>query len=118
MAPRTPVEETVAGVWAAVLGLERVGIHDNFFDLGGHSLFVTQVMARIRDAFHAELPLRSLFETPRVAGLAATIVQKQIEQTDSAAVAQLLAELEQSAEDTDQTIPAETISLPQESRAK
>ncbi|MEH2411060.1 amino acid adenylation domain-containing protein [Nostoc sp.] len=71
--PRTPVEEVLAGIWARLLGIERVGIHDNFFDLGGHSLLATQVVSQVREAFQVDLRLRSLFETPTVAGLAELI---------------------------------------------
>ncbi|MEH2448289.1 MAG: amino acid adenylation domain-containing protein [Nostoc sp.] len=71
--PRTPVEEVLAGIWARVLGTEYVGIHDNFFDLGGHSLLATQVVSQVREAFQVELRLRSLFETPTVAGIAELI---------------------------------------------
>ncbi|HKH48757.1 MAG TPA: amino acid adenylation domain-containing protein [Thermoanaerobaculia bacterium] len=67
--PRNPVEERMAEIWAEVLGIDRVGIHDNFFDLGGHSLLATQVIARVRQSFDVELPLRSLFEKPTVAAL-------------------------------------------------
>ncbi|HWK90187.1 MAG TPA: amino acid adenylation domain-containing protein, partial [Longimicrobium sp.] len=67
--PRTPAEEVVAGIWERVLGA-RPGVHDNFFDLGGHSLRATQVVSRLRQAFGIDLPLRALFEEPTVAGLA------------------------------------------------
>jgi amino acid adenylation domain-containing protein len=70
VAPRTPVEELLAQAWSQVLGLERVGIHDNFFALGGHSLLATQLVSRVRAAFKIEVPLRSLFSHPTVAELA------------------------------------------------
>ncbi|WP_193197373.1 non-ribosomal peptide synthetase [Nostoc sp. MG11] len=73
VAPRTPTEEILAGIWRDVLGLEQVGIYDNFFNLGGHSLLATQVISLTRKAFKIELPLRSLFESPAIATLARTV---------------------------------------------
>jgi acyl carrier protein len=75
VAPRTLVEELVAHIWADVLKLDSFGIHDNFFDLGGHSLKATQVISRVRESFRMDLPLRVLFETPTVAELAMRIKQ-------------------------------------------
>ncbi|HVR98951.1 MAG TPA: amino acid adenylation domain-containing protein [Thermoanaerobaculia bacterium] len=72
-APRDLIEEGLAGIWEEVLRIERPGAHDNFFDRGGHSLSATRVMARVRDAFGIDLPLRTLFEVPTIAGLAGRV---------------------------------------------
>ncbi|MCT7952164.1 amino acid adenylation domain-containing protein [Ancylothrix sp. C2] len=77
VAPRTSVEAILAGIWSQLLALKKVGIHDNFFDLGGHSLLITQLLAKIRESFQVELPLRVLFEAPTVAGLAEKIEMKE-----------------------------------------
>ncbi len=74
VAPGTAVEAVVAKVWREILSVERVGVNDNFFDLGGHSLLATQVVSRLKSSFKTNLPLRSLFESPTVAELAAEIV--------------------------------------------
>jgi amino acid adenylation domain-containing protein len=69
VAPRTPTEELLAGVFSQVLGVEKVGIYDNFFELGGHSLLATQVLSRIREMFAVPLELREIFETPTIYAL-------------------------------------------------
>jgi thioester reductase-like protein len=71
--PRSDLEKTLAGIWAEVLQLDQVGIRDNFFDLGGHSLALVRVMSRVRDALKVEVPLRHFFEKPTIAELAGLI---------------------------------------------
>ncbi|MGH7581164.1 MAG: amino acid adenylation domain-containing protein [Gemmatimonadales bacterium] len=81
VAPRTPIESLLAGMWAEVLGVPRVGVNDDFFGLGGHSLKATQIIARARATFRLDLPLRSLFETPTVAGLSLTVARHLLDQS-------------------------------------
>ena len=76
VAPRTSTEEIVASIWGEVLGLDQVGVHDDFFDLGGHSLLVVQVLTRMQEMFAAEIPVRELFEFPTVAGLALVVERR------------------------------------------
>ncbi|WP_409181023.1 amino acid adenylation domain-containing protein [Amycolatopsis sp. VS8301801F10] len=73
VAPRGPVEELVAGVWAEVLGIERIGAQDDFFDLGGHSVAATRISVRLRAALDADVPVRALFDHPTVESLAAAV---------------------------------------------
>ncbi|HVO61625.1 MAG TPA: amino acid adenylation domain-containing protein [Terriglobales bacterium] len=94
VAPRNPVEQGLAEIWRQVLRMEQVGVEDNFFDLGGHSLLATQVIARIRSTFHVQVPLRSLFDTPTVAGLAQQIAAMP-QNSEEEEVARLLQELEE-----------------------
>jgi amino acid adenylation domain-containing protein len=94
VAPRTPVEAAVGAIWREVLGLDEVGMHDNFFDLGGHSLAVSQVIARVTETFHVDLPMRILFEAPTVADLAAAIADRLAQGLDRNTRERLLAELD------------------------
>jgi surfactin family lipopeptide synthetase A len=75
--PKTPVEKTLAHIWSELLSLDRVGIHDNFFDLGGHSLAATRVVSQVIKRFELEIPLQSLFQSPTVAAMAAIIIEHQ-----------------------------------------
>jgi amino acid adenylation domain-containing protein/non-ribosomal peptide synthase protein (TIGR01720 family) len=77
VAPRIAEEELLAGIWAEVLGVERISVHDNFFERGGHSLLGTQVISRIRAVFQVDLPLRALFDTATLAELAQLIVTER-----------------------------------------
>lgn len=72
-APRTSVERSLAGIWQDLLGVDSVGVDDNYFELGGHSLLATQMMSRVRESFAVELPIRTIFEAPTVAELAAVV---------------------------------------------
>jgi amino acid adenylation domain-containing protein len=76
VAPRTPVEEVLAEIWAEVLRLERVGVEESFFELGGHSLLATRVVSRVRERFDMELPLQALFEHRTVAELARVVAER------------------------------------------
>jgi acyl carrier protein len=82
VAPHTPVEEMLASIWAQVLHLERVGIHDNFFNLGGHSLLVAQIIARLRNTFQIELPAPTIFRLPTIAELAVVIEEMLLEEIE------------------------------------
>jgi len=81
-APRTAVEEAIAAIWADVLGIEKVGVDDDFFALGGHSLLATQIVAQLRSDFAVNLPLHALFSFPTVASLSQQVVELMGESTD------------------------------------
>jgi acyl carrier protein len=94
--PQTVTQSKLAGIWAQTLNVKRVGIHDDFFELGGASVPAVQVMARIAQTFQVELPLRAIFETPTIAQLSQTIEQliiAEIENLSDEEAEQLLANL-------------------------
>jgi amino acid adenylation domain-containing protein len=82
VAPTTPTEEALAAIWSQVIGIEKVGVHDHFMELGGDSLRAGQVMARIIDTFGVDLPLRLMFDSSTVAQIAAAIEQQSIPAAD------------------------------------
>jgi len=82
--PRDPVEKALTKIWAQLLRLDSVGVHDDFFDLGGDSLLTIQIISRVRKAFRVEISVRSIFETPTVAGLAVLIRQVKDSGAESA----------------------------------
>lgn len=77
--PQTEVEQTIVNIWQQMLYVEKVGIHDNFFDLGGHSLLLVQVHAKLRELFHTDISVINLFEYPTINSLAKYLTQKQTE---------------------------------------
>lgn len=89
VAPRTPLEKRVTAIIASLLGLEKVGINENFFFIGGHSLLGTQLIARVRDAFGIDLSLRSIFDLPTPAQLAQEIERLMVAQLDAMSAEQI-----------------------------
>ncbi|MCC5964552.1 MAG: KR domain-containing protein [Natronohydrobacter sp.] len=75
VAPRNDVERTLAGFWAELLGIEQIGVEDNFFDLGGHSLIAVRLFAQVKKAFGVEFPISVLFEAPTIAACAAMVAE-------------------------------------------
>ena len=75
VAPRTPIEAEVAVVWADVLGMDAIGVHQDFFKLGGHSIRAMQVVSRLRDLYQIDLPLHAIFDAPTVAQLALQVTR-------------------------------------------
>jgi len=99
VAPQTALEEVLAGIWAELLGLERVGREENFFELGGHSLLATQMMTRIREALQVVLPLRVLYQSPTVETLSATLLSDPGQRLRVEKTAELLVKLAKLSDD-------------------
>jgi phthiocerol/phenolphthiocerol synthesis type-I polyketide synthase E len=91
--PRSELEERLVQLFGRALGMDRIGVDDSFFELGGDSLLATQLLSALNEAFQVDLPLRALFEAPTAAQLAVAIVQRQLEAVDADVLEQALAEL-------------------------
>jgi amino acid adenylation domain-containing protein len=104
--PRKPVEQGLAAIWKELLGIEAVGVFDDFFELGGHSLLAAQLVSRVREAFLVELPLRTVFENPTVAGLAEALDRQRPEDSaKTARLAEILQRIKQlSADEVDELL--------------
>jgi amino acid adenylation domain-containing protein len=94
VAPRNAVEEGLAHLWMEALGLEKVGVDDNLFHLGGHSLMATRIVSRARERFGVDLPLMAVFENPTVSGLAAVVAQSIEDSAPDHEMAALMADME------------------------
>jgi amino acid adenylation domain-containing protein len=94
IAPTTPMETEIGRIWADILCLDRIGIHDNFIDLGGHSLAATRVVSRVLKKFHLEISLQCLFQSPTVAEMAAVITESQAKKLGEEDINAILTQLE------------------------
>ena len=88
--PRNRVEEAFSWMWAEILGVEEVGIHDDFFEIGGHSILASQLVSRMRETFHIELSLRTFFDAPTIAKLAGIIIRNEEQAMKVERIAELL----------------------------
>ena len=112
--PRTPLEESLAKIWGDVLSRSPIGVRDNFFRLGGHSLLGARVISRVRDEWHVNLYLDALFRAPTVAEMAILITERRAEQGPKNDLSEILTELEELSEESatasEETIPLERVS--------
>ena len=99
LSSRNEIQETLVAIWEDVLDIRPIGIHDNFFDLGGHSLSATQVVVRVIQTFELDIPLQSLFRSPTIAEMAGVIKKHQGKELSGKKVEQILTELESLSED-------------------
>jgi acyl carrier protein len=99
VAPRTPIEESLAEIWRKVLGLQRIGAMDNFFALGGHSLLAVQVIHRVGKQFDVEVPLRTLFEKPTIEQFAEVIFERLLVNKNKGHLESVLGEIEALSDD-------------------
>jgi amino acid adenylation domain-containing protein len=108
VAPRTALEQVLARIFAVVLGVDRVGLLDNFFEMGGHSLMATQVASRVRELLGIDLPLRRIFEKPAVGVLATAILSDAPDRLRIERVAELLLQFSQVSDEQAETLLVHT----------
>lgn len=94
IAPRTYVEKELAAIWCEVLNINKVGINDSFFEIGGHSLLLTRLASRISHKFNVDIPLKVLFDTPTIVQMTSAIAVRQIEQDNSEDLDEIITDLE------------------------
>ncbi|MBD1924286.1 amino acid adenylation domain-containing protein [Microcoleus sp. FACHB-831] len=111
IAPRNPTETILTRLWFEVLGVEKIGIYDNFFDLGGDSILVTQLIAKVRETFNIELPLRDFFETPTIAGQVTNILHAPQQRLKVEQTAELLMSITELSDDEVEKMLAEKTAL-------
>jgi acyl carrier protein len=111
--PETPLEEEVAAVWKEVLGLERVGVNENFFEIGGHSLLATRVIMLLRSRLGLSISLRLLFEYPTIAGMATALMDTLLDETDEPSLLEMISEVENLSDNEVRQLRAEGASLRQ-----
>jgi len=92
--PKTPLEKKIAQIWSEVLGLQKVGIHDNFLQLGGDSILAAQIINRVREEMQVEVPLLIFIESPTIADMTTKIAEFQAEKVRPEEVSEILDELE------------------------
>ena len=109
VAPRTPIEKELAKIWAEVLSTDEVGIHDDFFDLGGHSLSATRIISRVIATFKLQLSVRALFDSPTVAAMSVVISSKEGQKADEKDLKRLLSEVKSLSKETDEELLAEQV---------
>ncbi len=99
----TNTEKELSQLWSEMLGLDQVGIHDDFFELGGNSLVATRIMSRVRRTFQLQLPIKTLFDAPTVAGMGMIIEQNQTNRASAEVIDRVLSEIEAMTEDEAQS---------------
>ena len=111
--PQTPLEQEVASVWKEVLGLERVGVNENFFEIGGHSLLATRVIMLLRSRLGLSISLRLLFEYPTIGGMATALMDTLLDETDEPSLLEMISEVENLSDNEVRQLRAEGVNLRQ-----